>query len=537
MMAPKKLLRIAAALAAIASVLITVGAKASSPYDWAAGLAGCDTSRPAVAHHANQQVLSPQPENGPVPCGMLTSFPTMENRIEVTNTNTVIYSPALMGGPYLSGAGHVPGWGREEGLARTFDGGAKWDGLSIPVWPDLYVLDGQTDNNIYVDHHTGRLFYYMQNSGPVGISTFCGGGGGATVAYSDTDGANWNWAFDNNHNCAENPTVLSGKPTVPGEQMAYPDVVYLCGDNTSSGAATLGTSGYSCSKSLDGGNRWIGTGLAGTVAGPALSKGQGFYSGVGKDLFDPYPQCAGGSSTAGAGAAVQPLTDGTLVVVVSCNKNVYLSESTDEGATWNVAYQIPHGGVLRADSADNLYLLEEATGVNGNSELLLSHSTDGGQTWSPEQDMVAPGVTSVGTSQFAQGTYAAGQVGHVAVTYYGIRAGSSDSDGFISETRDALDDNPVFWSGQVNDPKRPLLYNSANPIGPVGTTPSNMGITVLDIMGGALSPDGRSVWGSFVQDCGTNLLTDPNCQKRLPQTNPGNPQDGFAGRLVWPSGG
>ena len=54
-------------------------------------------------------------------------------------------------------------------------------------------------------------------------------------------------------------------------------------------------------------------------------------------------------------------------------------------------------------------------------------------------------------------------------------------------------------------------------------------------MGGALSPDGQSVWGSFVQDCGTNLLTDPNCQSRLPQTNPGDPQDGFAGRLVWPA--
>ena len=81
------------------------------------------------------------------------------------------------GGGFTTGSG---GAAYQEGgsLARTFDGGAKWDGLSIPVWPDLYVLDGQTDNNIYVDHQTGRLFYYMQNSGPVGINTFCGGGGG-----------------------------------------------------------------------------------------------------------------------------------------------------------------------------------------------------------------------------------------------------------------------------------------------------------------------------------------------------------------------
>jgi hypothetical protein len=139
--------------------------------------------------------------------------------------------------------------------------------------------------------------------------------------------------------------------------------------------------------------------------------------------------------------------------------------------------------------------------------------------------MVAPGVTSVGTYQFVQGTYAAGQVGHMAVTYYGIRKGKTTSDGFITETRNALDNNPVFWSGQVNSPTRPLLYN---------TPGANMGITVLDIMGGAMSPDGLSVWGSFVQDCGTNLATDPKCQSRWPQTNPGNPQDGFAGRLAWP---
>lgn len=462
----------------------------------------------------------------------------MENRVEVTNDNTVVYSPALMGGPVLAGAGHVPGWGKEEGLARTFDDGAKWDGVSIPVWPDLYVLDGQTDNNIYVDHATGRLFYYMQNSGPVGINSICGGGGGATVAYSDNDGTTWNWGFDRDHSCAENPNMVTGRPTIAGVQMSYPDVVYLCGDNASSGVATTGTSGYSCSKSLNGGNTWIGTLLDQPLAGIQ----QGYFSGRGKDVLDPYPQCAGSSSSPGTGVPgagvpgsdVQPLPDGTLTTVVSCNNKFFLSESTNEGATWSIANQIPHGGNLRVDSAGNMYLLEAASAPNGDSQLLLSHSSDGGATWSPELNMVAPGVSLVGTYEFAQGTFATGQVANVAVTYYGVRAGSTNSDGFITETRDALDANPIFWSGQVNDPKRPLLYNSTKTIGPFGSTPSNMGITVLDIMGGALSPDGRSVWGSFVQDCGTNLVTDPNCQARLPQTNPGDPQDGFAGRLVWP---
>jgi hypothetical protein len=78
----------------------------------------------------------------------------------------------------------------------------------------------------------------------------------------------------------------------------------------------------------------------------------------------------------------------------------------------------------------------------------------------------------------------------------------------------------VFWTGQVNDPTRHLL------------TGVDQGLTVTDIIGGALSPDGRSVWGSWVQDCG-NARTDPSCLSRLPGTNPLLPQDGFAGRLVW----
>ena len=190
----------------------------------------------------------------------------------------------------------------------------------------------------------------------------------------------------------------------------------------------------------------------------------------------------------------------------------------------------------RADSKGNLFLLRTSntssgpplpTGSTsgGAPALYLSHSTDGGKTWSSELNMVAPGVTSVGTVMFAQGTYAPGQVGHVAVTYYANRVGKTTSDGFITEAHDALEQNPVFWSGQVNKPNRPLLYN---------TPGVNIGITVLDFLGGALSMDGRSVWGAWVQDCGDNLITDAGCRNRLPAENPANAQDGFAGRLVWP---
>jgi hypothetical protein len=520
---------IAAAVAALVSGILG-GAKGATPsYGWAAALPGCHTSAPAVAHHAGQQVLASQPTDGPVPCGVLTGFPAVENRIEVTNANQEVYEPALTGGPVDAGSGNWPG-GNRNGLtvAVTSDAGSSWAPVTVHVWP-ADQIGAQVDNNLYVDHTTGRLFWYMYSSSSVpGTAGGCGAViGGATVAYSDNT-SNWAWGFDRDHDCSENPTVLTGVPTVSEPtQMSYPNVVYLCGDDTSSGAATLGTSGFSCSKSLSGGSTWLGN-IADNLPG---TNHQGWYSGVAKDHLDPYPQCAGQSSSAGAN--VQPFTNGTLIVLVTCNSKTFLSESKDEGATWNITNQIPHGGTLRIDSANNMYLLEKATdSKTSQDQLLLSHSTDRGLTWSSELNMVAPGVKKVGTWNFAQGTFAPGMVGELAVTYYGINPTSDNgkngySDGFISATHDALDKNPLFWSGQVNSPKRPLLYNT--------TTDGNPGVTVLDFIGGALSPDGGSAWGSWVQDCGTNIVTSPSCQSRYPGTNPGNPDDGFAGRLVWPS--
>ena len=525
----RKALVLASAAVVLLGGITAVRSRAEeSPYKWAAGLPGCDISRPAVAHHPDQQVLASQPANGPVPCGMLTGWPTVENKIEVTNGGAVFYEPALGGGPILSGDGR--GLGLQDGtrFARTFDNGAKWSASSVQVAQPPTPEGGshaQQDNNIYVDHDTNRLFWYVYTSG-YAVPPACSNGASATVLYSDDNGSTWTWGFDQDHDCAENPTILTGALRLPGEQMSYPNVVYLCGDNTSSGVGGTGTAGYSCSKSLDGGAHWLGTTL----------KGQGFYSGLAKDMLHPYSQCAGQSSS--AGADVQRLPNGTLVVVVSCNSHTFLSMSTDEGATWTIANEIPHGGVLRIDSAGNMYLAETAKGgadipvgepSSGSSALLLSHSTDGGVTWSPEMNIVGPGVDSVGTWSFAQGTQAPMIVGQVAVTYYGIRHGQTTSDGFITATRDALDANPLLWSGQVNNPNRPLLYNTP--------TDLNAGITVEDFNGGAWAPDGQSVWGSWVQDCGANILTGPNCQSRLPSHAPTNPTDGFAGRLVWPSGG
>jgi len=508
-MGRKRLLAIAAALAA-ASPAVTTAAKGTSPYAWAAALPGCHADHPAVAHHADQQVLVDQPQDGPVPCGMLTGWPTVENKIEVTNDGAVIYEPAVGGAPILSGDGRgAPALQNQSRFARTFDDGAKWTAHSVQVSDETYTGDSQQDNNLYVDHDTGRLFWYVYESWYT-APPVCSSGANATIVYSDDSGTTWSWGFDQDHDCSENPTLVSARPRNAGEQLSYPNIVYLCGDNTSSGVGGTGTAGFSCSKSLSGGAFWLGTTIG----------GQSFYSGIARDVLDPYPDC-GGQSSSGT-AAVQPLPDGTLAVVVSCNGRTFLSESTDEGATWNLVHRLPHGGTLRADSAGNLYVVQLAQG----NKLMLTHSTDGGATWSSDQNLTGPDVISVGTWTFAQGTHAAGHVGDVAVMYYGTRGDNATFDGFITATRDALADDPVFWTGQVNDPSIPLLYDTA--------TNGNTGITVLDFNGGAWNPDGSSVWGSWLQECGANIVTDQTCVRRLPTTAPTNPTDGFAGRLVWP---
>jgi hypothetical protein len=498
--------------------------KAPSPYAWASRLPGCHTSHPAVAHYGNRKLLRPQPKNGPVPCGVLTGWPSVETRLVVTNRGTVIYEPALHGGTDPSvagGCGSSPGVCSGNFVARSTDNGAHWaDAQATSPFPESKALQADVDNNMYVDPRTGRIFYYDYSSGTEGAPGSCGNGAGAVVYYSDDDGKTWGHGLDFEHNCSENPTILVARPTI--SKPSYDGgVVYLCGNNFGSGAAGAGSTGKICAKSLDGGKTWLAKPNPGGQTGHQTE-----YVGQLKDRNDPYDGQLGCDGAASSGSNdVQPMPDGTLLTVITCGDKAFLSKSVDEGASWTIKAQLPTPGVMRADSEGNLYKL------NGT---LLSTSTSVGRTWSKEHDMLAPGIDSYRSVFFAQGTHAAfHRSGDVAIMYYGVRHGQTASDGFIAETRNALARNPVFWTGQVNDRNRPLVYNTLTEWG-VGQSSLN-GLTVLDFIGGAFSPDGRSVWASFVQSCGADVRTDPNCIKRFPTINPNTPQDGFAGRLVWPA--
>jgi len=221
----------------------------------------------------------------------------------------------------------------------------------------------------------------------------------------------------------------------------------------------------------------------------------------------------------------QAAPDGTLSIVIACAPDraspvhYWLARSTDEAATWTIVQQLGHPGELRIDTDGNLYLLRSPD----DTHLLLSTSTDG---FTRELNLLAPqassfqyedsalygGANGGGWSCCVNWYYDVRAPGHVAVAYYGHTAAApspTSLDGYITETRDALVADPVFYSAAVNpDPAHPLLFKPGFPQGGGSQQTNSLGVNISVVDG--------TPWASFVEDC-----TDCN---RVP---------GVAGRLWW----
>ena len=148
-------------------------------------------------------------------------------------------------------------------------------------------------------------------------------------------------------------------------------------------------------------------------------------------------------------------------------------------------------------------------------------------------DVTAPGVTTV--KQWAMAVR-----GHeVAVAYTGHHAHQTAYDAFITTTTTAeralRGGAPVFYSGMVNDPSRPVLYGDGiqgagyiATIGPVDVPfppPFDNHSTGNDFIGATIDAHGDP-WGSFTQDCGPSP-DSAGCVEQDDQTR------GFAGHLAW----
>jgi hypothetical protein len=187
---------------------------------------------------------------------------------------------------------------------------------------------------------------------------------------------------------------------------------------------------------------------------------------------------------------------------VNCEHSAYVVVSADEGAseTWIPQKDAPTGTVisgtnlqLAVDEADNLYAIWVSGGL-----LYLEISRDHARTWSAPSMVAAPGLQDV-----QRPAIAAGAAGHVAVTYYASKEPSAQLlSAFITQTADALDAQPLFYSGALNDPAAPIFHD----YGLSGGSPRT------DFVGGAYDSAGTTFWAGVVKQLG------PLANRHVPTT-------------------
>jgi hypothetical protein len=405
---------------------------------------GCDATRPAVATHAGGAVLSPQPARAPIPCETVVETTSEAADVGVLGPHTVFYAPLLLN---TSTPPQNTLEGPEE-VARSRDGGASWTGLAsggpttgglVPPW-------------MSIDPQTRRIWFATAISSGVAVPSACG----ARISWSDDGGGHWqtNPSVGCPGEGAEK--VLEGPaPARSARPRGYRHVVYYCANYADSLSLPL----Y-CYKSLDGGRTFASTG--------------GFPDPT------PPPSCTDYRHRARAGI-VGP--DGALYFPTNLCGDLGVAVSRDEGASW---HNVPTGitGVtdsmyvasIAADGDGNVYIAY--LGASGLPQLTISR--DRGRTWSTPITVTAPGLTKA-----MRVAITAGRRGTIALAYLGTSDGQNYN-GYITESLNALEHDPVFWSAAVNDPAAPLIDGS-NP-----TTFGDRLLYATDVV----TPDGGA-WAGF----------------------------------------
>jgi hypothetical protein len=490
---------------------------------------GCAPDRPAIAHHAGGVLIQPpKNETAPVPCTTKTHRRTSEISIVITNQGSVLFQPAL-------GSEDT---GLPIGLLRSTDEGADWDFVNPTNTP---TRTEAIDSNMWVDRDTGRIFWSNFNA--------------YAMTISDDDGKSWStaspipMAFDH-------PQIFTGPPTPPLKKLlqGYPNVVYL----VVAGGGTCGT-GHFCgahiSTSQDGGLTW---------------------SAAVRLAYPPGCKFPGHLPVGAYGLNGVVGKDGTVYVPFTPCEHPYAAISHDEGATWVLSQvsnttNIGWGNLgLGMDKAGNLY----AAWADDSDRLpYLTISRDNATTWSAPLMIGAPGV-----NEAAEPELVVGKTGQVAVTYYGStnspgvpfpptcvtgKAGTPPSvyeyeqpslgcpafanerwNTYVTESFNALDKEPLFWSATLNDPKQPTWYGMTPTAVPIRGKPFPIGSDAelefdgpsggghVDYYGMTIAPDGTP-WVGFFQECpyGLPVKGNSNCPSKLD----GSSSDGlfgFVGRLV-----
>jgi hypothetical protein len=389
--------------------------------------------RPAIAHHAGARVLDIQPDGGPSAVGMATNIVSTCPTAVQTRSGTLLV--AL----------------RTRGVARSRDNGATWE---IVKPPDSHgdSHDGGEHGYIYIDRDTDRVFYVtwmtVRSFGERRRS-WTGRSSGSYVSWSDDDGETWDHTTVG-RDTWDWPKILTGPP-ITSKTEGYPNVIYF----RAMYAKILGPLAKFY-KSLDGGRTWTPTAQ---FACDGFEPGYGVMGPDGTIYLDEIYTLGWRSGRHGSPYPYRRKEQGKLRIVIS----------RDEGDSWehvvvpDAFSPLAFYGMQRiaVDEDGNLYAVWED---NRDGLPYLSVSRDGGRTWSGRIMVGAPGVKHVQLPVLVT----ARETGHVAISYLGStqRFGfinltytpdGRPYDGYVCETFNALDPDPVFWSAAVNDPAEPLL--------------------------------------------------------------------------------
>jgi len=446
---------------------------------------GCHPDWQMTVHHAGGQLVQ-LPAGAPLPvaCAIETGYATSETSVATTNSGAIFHSPAQT----------------ENSMARSLDGGATWSLVQPPVM-QYTALWNTVDPYVIVDRRTGRIFWVhvtgptrttpllvSESPLPPPLPTAIAFAYGFQVYSTGDDGRTWTTADYSTAPMTDWEKIFTGPPpaasTGAPQPTGYPDIVYVCANSPWEVAGP----GRLCYRSLDGGATFSPAGYIVSATTPAVCLALASNTGV----------------VDSAGTVYQPM---------GCTSGSYVAVSHDEGSTYTwlpITGAPPVRGIsvgavrLAVDDADDLYAMWLA---DDRIEMVISR--DHGTTWSSPLAVAAPGVHGIAVPAIA-----AGPPGHVGITYYGSPdPNASWLNAYITETHNALDTPPVFYSGMLNDPAQPVLESSET--GFSGGSPRT------DYVGGSYDSSG-TFWAGLIKALGPT-----------PSGNAYRATTGYVGRLVF----
>jgi hypothetical protein len=398
----------------------------------------------------------------------------------------------------------------QTGLARSRDGGASWERVTLPV--EFQDIIGY----VQVDPATDRLFY-MSIARSFGLTEGEPGYGTTNpIGYSDDDGETWHItriggdANGEPDTRGDLGTIFVGPPPEGTETEGYPNVVYT-GNLTPK--ASFGPD-FQLWRSLDGGQSFhrpsVPTltkeecppvqGPGGPIVQPTniLIPSRGI---AGPDGTVYMPMCMCGQFAVGVSKDAGETFTWNPIPNARADRNTEIltwEQENEPGCAGSVAhagcpevFQLYGEERLALDANGTLYF------IYNDHRLMLSMSTDGGASWTEPEAMSLPGVQTVWSSVAAQGP------GRVGLCYLGRSEGKKDWHGYMAIVDNADDPNArTIATARVNasdDPLMPCRCCGSKKLETPEGSPEQTFYNLIEHGGLKFGPDG-TLWAAFFRD-------------------------------------